>query len=72
MSWPNPNPTRERQISRQLIESWIEAGLRQLRDIQDGEDVVDLQLGPLNKDLVNVIYKVKPMELEVETIIHRP
>lgn len=66
------NSTREIQVSRANIESWIEQGLRSLREIQDGEDVVALQLGSLSKDLVNVIYKTKPSELELETIIHKP
>lgn len=62
--------TREKQVSRSNIEAWVEAGLRQFKEIKDNEDLVALQIGPLNKDLVNVVYKVKArVEPEMEVFI---
>ena len=64
-------PTRELQVSKSLVESWIETGLRSMGELRDADDVVALQVGNMTKDLVNIIYKVKDKELPMEVILHR-
>lgn len=62
--------TREIQVSRSSIEAAYETWLRQIKEIKDNEDIVELQIGPMNQELVNVVYKVKPKELDTEVILH--
>lgn len=60
---------RERVVSRDLILSWIETGLRSVGGIEDKEDLVSLELNDIKADAL-VKFKVSPKELQVETILH--
>lgn len=62
------NSLRQRTVSKDLILSWIETGLRSIKGIENGEDLVHIDFDSLKNETIQ--YTVKPKELEVEVILH--